>query len=102
MTTLSSLIMLLIPVFLIFFFVTLKYASKSKDEHDKKILLKSYQYSSTVFPIGWLLVEIYYRFFNEISIDTYRDLMILLIYIMFISQGLSILILKKNTKNHSE
>ena len=66
MTTLSSFIMLLIPVFLIFFFVTLKYASKSKDEHDKKILLKSYQYSSTVFPIGWLLVEIYYRFFNAI------------------------------------
>nr|WP_255726718.1 hypothetical protein [Sporosarcina sp. ACRSM] len=89
--------MLLIPIFLIFFLITLKFgmSQKSKDEREKKILLKSYQYASIVFPIGWLLIEIYYRFFDKISMDIYRDYMVLLIFVMFITQGMSILILKK-------
>lgn len=80
-----------------FFIITLKFGmtQKSKDAREKKILLKSYQYASIVFPIGWLLIEIYYRFIDKISMDIYRDYMVLLIFIMFITQGMSILILKK-------
>ncbi len=99
-TTLSIFIMLLIPIFLMFFLITLKFgmSQKSKDEDEKKILLKSYQYASIVFPIGWLLIEIYYRFIDKISMDIYRDYMVLLIFIMFITQGMSILILKKGKR----
>ncbi|MEZ7171740.1 hypothetical protein [Sporosarcina sp. OR05] len=102
MTILSSIILFLIPVFLLFLSLTFRYASKAKDEQEKKILLKSYQYSAAVFPIGWLLIEIYYRFFNNITIDVYRDYMILLIYIMFIAQGISILLLKRRNPSNVE
>lgn len=91
----------LTPIFLVFFFMTLKflYSKEGKTESGKKIILKSYKYAIMIFPVGWLLAEFSYRFIGNVSYQTYREYMMILILLLFIVQGISLTIAKKTMKN---
>lgn len=89
--------LILVPIFLValFTFVKFYFSNESKGERGKTILLKANKYSVGLLPIGWLIIEIYHRIFNDVTLDIYRDYMMLLIFIFFIIQGFIIFWNKK-------
>ncbi|ASV67472.1 hypothetical protein [Cytobacillus kochii] len=95
---------LLIPFFLIALYSTIKFATseESKGNRGKLVTLKSANYSIAVFPIGLLIIEIIHRFFQPVSLSTYRDFMVMTLIITFIIYGLSIMKLKRILKNPKE
>ena len=84
------------PVFLIMLLITLRFlfGNEGKDERGKEIATTSYMMAAPIFPIGWLLIEWYHRWFQVLSFDLYRDVISLLIGVTFIVQGLTITVLK--------
>ncbi|GKV57319.1 hypothetical protein NCCP2222_32660 [Sporosarcina sp. NCCP-2222] len=100
MSWLSIFGMCIIPFFLFFTYTTMKFTlgNESKSERGKRILHASYKYSIPVFPIGWLLIEGYHRVIQAVAFDMYREYMVILILLLFIAQGLSIIILKRTTE----
>ena len=88
---------ILIPIFLICLFVCLKFSfgKEGKDERGQRITSTAYTYSFPLFPIGWLLIEIYHRHIIHLSFVDYRNFIGLLIPLIFIVQGLVIITLKR-------
>ncbi|UOQ48750.1 hypothetical protein MUN88_00890 [Gracilibacillus caseinilyticus] len=88
---------ILVPLFIICLFISLKFiwGEEGKDERGKQITNISYMYSASIFPIGWLLIEAYHGYMNELAFETYRDTIWILVLLTFIVQGLVILNLKK-------
>ncbi|MDV2581697.1 hypothetical protein [Alkalibacillus haloalkaliphilus] len=93
----AFLILILVPFFLVALYIQLKFhfGSESKNDRNNKILLKSYRYAAPIFPIGWLLIELYDRFVHSLSFDFYKDYLWVLLLLIFIVQGFFIVILKK-------
>lgn len=59
----------------------------------------SSKYELGVFPIGWLILELYHRFIANISYDTYRNAMWVLVLLLFTVQGFAINDYKRRDKS---
>lgn len=88
---------ILVPTFIIFLYISLKFiwGKESKDERGEHIINMSYTVSSPIFPIGWLLIELYHDHLYELTFNTYRDCISLLVLLTFIVQGIVITRLKR-------
>ena len=91
----SSLILSLLFVIALYIFLKFTWGTESKDERGKEILTKSYQNAIPIFPIGWLMIEIYDRFIHTLSLEIYKDYISMLILLTFIVLGFSIAVFKK-------
>ncbi|MFC0522890.1 hypothetical protein ACFFGV_04705 [Pontibacillus salicampi] len=93
----TILYILLVPLFIVYLIVSLKFqfGEEGKDERGMQILNRSYMYSSPIFPIGWLLVEVVHSYLHPLTIEEYRDVFFFIILLTFIIQGLVISIYKK-------
>ncbi|MGP4060249.1 hypothetical protein [Halobacillus sp. H74] len=82
----------LIPFFLfaVFIFFQFSFGKAGKTKEGKKILNASYGKAAPIYPIGWLLVEMYHRFIDPLSFSVYRDAMWVLILVTFIIIGFSL------------
>lgn len=91
--------MILLPIFLIAIVFSFKFifGEGGKSERGRDITNASYMYASPVFPIGWFLLEIYHKQIEPLSIDMYRDIIALIIFVTVIIQGLAIFTLKQKT-----
>ncbi|MBB4826670.1 hypothetical protein HNO89_003951 [Sporosarcina luteola] len=78
-------------VFFIAVFLSLKFefGSESKDERGKTISNMSYRYAFPLLPLGWLALELYGRYINAISYETYKTaIWFLLTFIIIIQAGI--------------
>src|SRR5699024_1903978 len=90
---------LLLPFFIYALVTNLKFSRNEKSKNKKeKIIASSSKYALGVFPIGWLILELYHRFIANIPYDTYRDAMWVLVLLLFTVQGLAINYYKKYSK----
>ncbi|HLR52737.1 MAG TPA: hypothetical protein VK072_07680 [Candidatus Avamphibacillus sp.] len=87
---------LLLPFFIYALVTNLKFSRNEKTKNKKeKIIANSSKYALGVFPIGWLILELYHRFIANIPYDTYRDAMWVLVLLLFTVQGFAINYCKK-------
>ncbi|TCI51984.1 hypothetical protein EVJ20_13290 [Exiguobacterium sp. SH0S1] len=93
----TLILMILLPLFLIAFVISVKfiYSEEGKDERGREITNASYMHASPIFPIGWLLVEIYHKQFEPLSVDMYRDTIAIILFVTVIVQGITIFTLKR-------
>ncbi|CDQ40884.1 hypothetical protein [Virgibacillus salexigens] len=93
----------LLPIFLVAIYVFFKFSwsKESKDESGKQIVMKAAENAIPIFPTGWLLMEYYHRYIQEISLQLYRDYMGILFCITFIVIGFSIVVLKQKRKQNN-
>lgn len=91
------LFIILAPLFLYYFFKTLKftYSLEGRDERGQQIQNISFRYSIPILPIGWLIVDSYHKYISELSLEFFRDTVWILIILMFIVQGAIISSLRK-------
>lgn len=82
---------LLYPLFIYALVTHFKFTKneKSKEKRDR-VLASSSKYALGVFPIGWLILELYHRFIGSISYDTYRDAMWVFVLLLFTVHGFAI------------
>lgn len=92
-------LMTIFPLFIIAFLISMKFifSEEGKDERGREITNASYMHASPVFPIGWLLIEMYHKYIEPLSIDMYRDMIAFIIFATVIVQGLTIFTLKRKT-----
>ncbi len=88
---------IVMPIFLLSLFVSLPFifGEEGKDERGRRIVSSAYTYTFPIFPIGWLLLEIYYRNYADLTFVDYRNTLGLLIPLTFIVLGGVIFTLKR-------
>ncbi|WOV82984.1 hypothetical protein PGH26_08505 [Sporosarcina jeotgali] len=94
---------LLVPFFIFTLGSNVKFlmSTYSKSEEGQWVLGKASKYVLPIFPLGWLIIELYHRFISNISYETYRDGMMVLILLLFTVQGFIIRHHKKITEVES-
>lgn len=78
--------LLLTPIFLIALVYLLRFTwgKKGKTEEGKAALNASYAKAAPIFPIGWLVIELYHDWIQPLTFSAYRDAMWILVLITFI------------------
>ncbi|SER88600.1 hypothetical protein [Salisediminibacterium halotolerans] len=96
----SFLFLILSPFFIIALYIFLKFMwrPEAKDEKGKQILTKAYRNALPIFPIGWLIIEGYDRFIQPLSLEIYRDVITMFMWLTFIVLGFSIAVLNKEAR----
>lgn len=84
-------------VFIVALFISLKFqfGSEGKDERGQQINNYAYMTAFPLFPIGWLLTQLYDDFVQPIEPDVYKGIMAALIAGAYIIHALTITILKR-------
>ncbi len=82
--------------------MTLKFSwsKEAKEEHGKEVLKKASLYSLPLFPVGWLGLDMFHRYIQAVTLETYRDFMLLLLLIMMTVYGASITVFKNRTAHN--
>ncbi|WP_406944228.1 hypothetical protein ACJA3J_12735 [Halobacillus sp. SY10] len=77
---------ILTPVFLVALVYLLRFSwgKKGKTEVGKAVLNASYAKAAPIFPIGWLVLELYHDWIQPLSYSAYRDAIWILVLITFI------------------
>ncbi|SFE03619.1 hypothetical protein SAMN05216238_107148 [Lentibacillus persicus] len=90
---------LVLPFFVYALVMAFKF-SRSNLSKDKKeqILAYSSKYALGVFPLGWLILQLYHDFIASIPYDIYMDAMWILVLLLFTIQGFAINYYKKQTE----
>lgn len=93
----SILIIGYVVIFFIAVFISLKFemGEENKDERGKSISNKSYGIVFPLIPLGFLLMELYERFINQLDYDTYKLAIWFLISGLMILHGIMITVLKR-------
>lgn len=83
---------LIIPFFIYALIIHIKFSrsrefQKRKRENNITIPAK---YALPVFPVGWLVLELYHRIIANIPYETYRDAIWVLVLLLFTIYGFSI------------
>jgi heme/copper-type cytochrome/quinol oxidase subunit 2 len=88
-----------VAVFLFSLFISFKFSfgEEGKDERGQQILNQAYMMVFPIFPIAWLLTELYSDFISTIDYETYRTIMWIIVVAIFIVHGMAILILKRRS-----
>ncbi len=83
---------LIIPFFIYALIIHIKFSrsENSKNEKGKIILAIPAKYALPVFPVGWLVLELYHRIIANIPYETYRDAIWVLVLLLFTIYGFSI------------
>ncbi|PAD22554.1 hypothetical protein [Terribacillus saccharophilus] len=92
--------LIVVPLYLIAIYIIFSF-SRSKESKSAKgelALLKALSWSIFTFPVGWLLMEVYRRFSQSVSLETYRDFTTMLLPITIIVYGISLVLLRKGLK----
>ncbi|WP_404456544.1 hypothetical protein [Oceanobacillus kapialis] len=98
MDILSVAILFIAPFCLIFTYVILKFSwsKEAKGKQGKEIVKKAFLYSAPIFPVGWLCLDMFHRYIQELSLEIYRDFMLLLLLVMMTVYGAGIHLFKNN------
>ncbi|WP_411954860.1 hypothetical protein ACKXGF_03350 [Alkalibacillus sp. S2W] len=93
----SFLLVIIVPFFIIALYVHQKFewGSESKDDRGKKIRSEAANKAIPIFPIGWLLIELYNDYIEVVSFELYRDYIAILALLTLTVVGLSIWFLKQ-------
>ena len=93
----SILIIGYVVIFFIAVFISLKFemGEENKDERGKSISNKSYGVVFPLIPLGFLLIELYERFINQLDYDTYKLAIWFLISGLLILHGIMITVVKR-------
>ncbi|MDX8361765.1 hypothetical protein [Cytobacillus sp. IB215316] len=88
---------LLTPLFIIFLYISLKFiwGEEGKDERGIHISNISYKRSFPIFLIGWLIIELFHKYIQPLSLEIYRDSLWVVILVTCIIQGSVIVYYKR-------
>ncbi|MFS0561659.1 hypothetical protein AB1K91_13020 [Terribacillus sp. 179-K 1B1 HS] len=91
---------LIVPLYLIAIYIIFSFSrnKESKSANGELTQYKAMSCSAIVFPIGWLVMEIYRRFNDSVSMETYRDFMTMLLPITIIVYGIALLFFRRSLK----
>src|SRR5690625_4560519 len=86
-----------VAVFLFSLFISFRFifGEEGKDERGLQILNQAYMMGFSIFPIAWLLTELYSDFISQVGYESYRMIMWIIVVSIFIVHGMAILILKR-------
>ncbi|MGN7410911.1 hypothetical protein [Sporosarcina sp. SAFN-010] len=95
---------LLVPFFIFTLSTNIKFfkSEGSKSDLAQNIVAKSSKIALPIFPVGWLILEIYHRIIANISYESYRDSMVVLVLLLFTVYGFSIQFYKKKDEFESQ
>ncbi|WP_175073442.1 hypothetical protein [Terribacillus sp. AE2B 122] len=90
--------MIVVPLFFIAVYLLISFfrSKESKSAKGAMVQYKAMSYSAVVFPIGWVIIEVYRRLIQPVPLETYRDFMTMLLPIIIIVYGFSIFLLKRS------
>jgi hypothetical protein len=93
----NVLVYILMALFILSLWISLKFTfgDEGKDERGIQIRNTAYMFSFPIFPIGWLLIDSYHTYLNQISFEAYRNAIWILVLLTFIVQALVIFIHKR-------
>ncbi|GAB3790239.1 hypothetical protein [Virgibacillus kimchii] len=81
--------------FSLFIIFRFQFGEEGKDERGQQILNQAYMMAFPIFPIAWLLTELYSDFISQLDYETYRTIMWVIVVTIFIVHGMAILIQKR-------
>lgn len=91
---------IVVPLYLIAIYIVLSFSRSKefKSSEGKLAQYKAMSCSAIVFPIGWLVMEVYRHFFESVSLETYRDFMTMLLPITIVVYGICLIVFRKGLK----
>lgn len=88
---------LLVPFFIFTLITNFKFLKDkgSKSDLAQNIVAKSSKIAIPIFPVGWVILELYHRIIANISYESYRDSMVVIMLLLFTVYGFAIRFYKK-------
>ncbi|MGN7409030.1 hypothetical protein [Sporosarcina sp. SAFN-010] len=95
---------LLVPFFIFTLATNFKFfkGEGSKSDLAQNIVAKSSKIALPIFPVGWVILELYHRIIANISYESYRDSMVVLMLLLFTVYGFAIRFYKKKYEFESQ